>query len=176
VRQLHRIIVGLFIFGLSSGFLLNNLWRLMPEFHTLNIVFTVPLYIQITLLVISISLGLGSYVKNGSSKLKILPWFIFTFVLAITSWYQIILSNNVNSFTVELYPFYQCKVKFDTITTVKIEDRKITLMADSKTLTIYTGFYPFGLNHDLLRETLIHHGNCIQRRGNQCIEIEFASP
>ncbi len=148
----------------------------MPEFHTLDIIFSVPLYIQITLFVTSLSLGLGFYVKNGSPKLKIFPWFIFTFVLAITSWYQLTLSNNVNSFTVELYPFYQREIKFNAITTVKMEDRKMTLITDSEILTIYTGFYPFGLNHGLLRETLVHHGNCVQRRGGQCIEIELVSP
>lgn len=176
MRHLHRITVGLFICGLLSGILLNNLWRFMPEFHTLDIIFSVPLYLQIVLLIISIFLGLAFYIKNGNSKLKILPLFIFTLVLSITSWYQITLSNNVNSLTVELYPFYQREVTFNAITTIHMEDRKITLMENSKILTIYTGFYPLGLNHELLRETLVRYGNCVQIRDDQCSEIELASP
>ena len=156
--------------------LLNNLWRFMPEFHGLDVIFSVPLSLQVVFFVVSIFLGLVLYVKNGSSKLKISLLFGFTLILSIASWYQIIFSNNTNSLTVELYPFYQREVKFDIITTIKIEDRKMTLMTDSKILAIYTGFYPLGLNNDLLRKTLVSHGNCVQRSGNQCIEVEFASP
>lgn len=174
MRFLRLIIVGLFICGLSSGILLNNLWRFLPEFHRLDIIFSVPLYVQIALLIISISLGLVLYRKI--EFLKILPLFIFALVLSMASWYQVILSNNVNSLTIELYPFYQREVKFDAITTVKMEDHKIILMTDSKILTIYTGLYPFGLNHNILRETLISYGNCVHSSDDRCNEIEFVWP
>ena len=174
VRCFRLIIVVLLICGFSIGILLNNLWRFMPEFHHLDAIFCVPLYIQIALLIVSIFLGLLLYKENWN--LKVLPLFLLMLILSIFSWYQVNLSNSINAFNISLYPFYQKEVKFDTITTIKMENHKIFLVTKSKKYHIFTGFYPFGLNYNILRETLNSYGNCVLNHKNRCIEIEFAWP
>jgi hypothetical protein len=174
VRRLRQIIVGLVIFGFFCGILLNNLWRFMPEFHHLDTIFCVPLYVQIVLLIISISLGLLLCRKNGS--LKVLPLFMLMLIFSMASWYQVNLSNSINSFNISLHPFYKKEVKFDTITTIKMENHKILLKTKSKTHPILTGLYPFGLNRNTLREALNSYGNCVRKHDNRCAEIEFAWP
>jgi hypothetical protein len=90
-------------------------------------------------------------------------------ILSIVSWYQINLSSSINAFNISLYPFYQKEVKFDTINTTKMENYKILLATKSKTYHIFIGFYPFGLNYNVLKEMLNSYGNCVLNHKNRCL-------
>lgn len=174
VQRVYRIIIGLLCVGCSCGFLLNNLWRVMPEFHHLDVFFCIPLYVQITLLLISISFGL--LLSRKKSNLLIFTLFFFSLFLSIASWYHVNVSNSTNSFSITLLPLYEQKVKFDAIQTVTFAKYRIILKTTPGIYSVRTGLYPFGLNSDSLKETLLGYGNCVRKSDNRCIEMEFAWP
>ncbi len=175
-RRLRVTGVWLIILCLSSGIVMSNIWRLMPEFHYLDTIFIVPLYVQIVLLMIIIILGVFICRKNG--RLWLLPVFILMLIFSTASWYQVNISNSRNAFTISLYPFYNKAVTFDAVSTIKIKNHEILLLtASNQTYYIRTGFYPFGLNHKKLNETLNRYGNCVHKgTDGQCAEIAFEWP
>lgn len=175
-RRLRVAGVWLIILGFASGIMMSNIWRFMPEFHYLDTIFSVPLYVQIVLLIIIIILGVFICRKNG--RLWLLPVFILMLILSTASWYQVNISNSLNAFTFSLYPFYNKAVTFDAISTIKIKNHEFLLLtASNQTYYIRTGLYPFGLNHKKLIETLNRYGNCVHKGADgQCVEIEFEWP
>lgn len=164
------------ILGFFSGTIFNNIWRLIPEFHQLDSIFSVPLYVQIVLLLTIIFIGL--LLSKKSWNLWFLPAFSTMLILLMASWYHLNISNSTNSFTINLYPFYKKEVKLDKVATIKIMDHKILVLTKfNATHHIITGSYPFGLNTNQLNETLNSFGNCVDKRDDgRCIEIKFAWP
>lgn len=176
VRHLRLVIVSLIVCGLLAGIILNSLWRFMPEFHDLDTIFSVPLYVQVIFLILNIALGVLLCRNNTSLKSSLV--YILTIGLCIASWYQVVLSNRLNSFTISLYPFYHSEIKFDVIEAIKVEGNMVILITKSETKiqTIYTGLYPLGLNQNELQTTLASYGNCAQKEAEQCKEFEFHWP
>jgi hypothetical protein len=173
MRVLSLLLLSFVFIGLIAGLFFNNLWRFMPEYNTLDSIFSVPLYLQILLLALSITTGLFLYKKINTFFLSI--FFIFS-VLTVLSWYNVVISNATNSLVAEIFPFYTKEIKFSSINRIKATGRTFTIFDTLRDTTIYTGFYPFGLDHTAIWDTLQIQGNCLDKINNQCIEIEFVSP
>ena len=175
MRILLSIILVLIICGLLIGAFINNLWRFMPEFYYLDTIITVPLFVQLVFVLSAMLLGLLIILK----KIKHLA-FIFAFIIfslfSIASWYQFNLSNRLNSFIVSLSPFYHKEISFNIIKKVKIDKKKIHFLTTSGSLSVHTGLFPLGLNDETIWKKLIDFGNCVQKNGDQCREIDFAWP
>ncbi|MFC1749477.1 hypothetical protein ACFL2V_11800 [Pseudomonadota bacterium] len=161
----------LLITGLAYGALMNSLWRMMPEFHELDTIITIPPYMQIALPFITIILGLSLCKK--SSHFRALPLFALALILTITSWYQVSLSSRTKTLTVDLFPFYNKEIKLKTIKTVKIDNRKIIIETTSTPFAIHTGIHPFGLNLSQLNRAFSDYGRCVHKVNNNCIEFGF---
>lgn len=174
MKYLRFILIGLVMVGLVLGILLNNLWRLMPEFHHLDMILTVPLSIQVILLLISMTLGV--FLFRTKLDRRILAGFVFSLLLSMASWYQVVLSNSVNSLSVGVQPFYQTQIKYSDISRVKIDDNKIIVTTMSKSYPIFTGLYPLGVDRQLLLKSLMGYGTCLNKVADQCVDLEFAWP
>jgi len=145
----------------------------MPEFHTLDSIFSIPLYLQIICLLLGIVAGLVFYKKNNIASLAI---FFVLAGLGIVSWHTVVVSNSKNSFSDELYPFYHREIKFNAVKRIKIEGHRLTISGPSGEFSFYTGYYPLGLDRTAVWDTVQKQGNCLNKSNNQCVEIQFVSP
>lgn len=176
MRQLRITIVCLIIMALVGGAILNNIWRLTPEFHELDAIFNVPLYVQIILIFTTIFIGFLIFGKKG--KIWHIPVFIIISILLMASWYNVNISNSINSFIIRIDPFYKKILKFDDVGAIRFSKYKILLLTKSKkAYPIVTGVYPIGLNRKMMDEALNGFGNCIRKmEDGRCRKIEFEWP
>ena len=173
MRLIRLFFVGLIFVGLIAGLLFNNLWRFMPEFNTLDRIFSTPVYLQALFLILAIATGWLFYKKASAAFLAL---FLVFSVLIVFSWYKAVISNGANAITTELYPFYRTEIKFDALKRIKRDGHTLTLLTTSKRSTLHTGFYPFGLDTAAIWDALQEQGNCLNKIDNQCTEIRFVSP
>ncbi len=174
MQIIRLFIITALMLGLLTGTIFNSLWWFLPEFHHLDAIFTVPLSLQVVFLASSIFSGL--LLLRKQSHWSILPVFIFTIITLIPSWYQVNLSNSLNSLNISIFPIYEKKITFDKIRKIKIEGHKVLIIGPSETHTVYTGWFPFGLNLEALKKELASYGNCEYTSNTECLEFDFEWP
>ena len=174
MRLLRVSAASLLLVGVFGGMALNNLWRAMPEFHTLDQVFTVPLYVQIACFVITCFLGLR--LMHGNFTGKWVSLFALFLVLTFLSGYRVVVSNNLNVITARLDPVYGVEIGFNAISSLVFEGESILIVGKGGPYRLHTGWYPLGLERKRLIAVLSGFGECIEQRKGECGKMHFNWP
>ena len=172
--MLRTTVVLLLLVGVSGGMILNNLWRAMPEFHTLDQFFTVPLYVQVACFVVTCFLGLR--LMRGNAGGGLVSLFALFVVLTVLSGYHVMVSNNLNAITARLDPVYGKEIGFDTISSLVFEGESILIEGEEGRYRLHTGWYPLGLERKRLIDVLSGFGECIEQRKGGCGKMRFKWP
>lgn len=173
MRILHSLTIVLSFLLILGGMVINNLWRLLPEFHTLDTIWSTPLAIQATPILTCAVLGLLTLIYKKKSLL--IGYFIF-FTITPFSWNHAIFSNSTNSLSLINTPFFDTEILFSDLESISFNDRDLKINSKNRITLYRTGFYPFGLSTEKIKTDLQQYGNCVILNNNPCGAISISSP
>ena len=167
-------IIGMIIvlLGVIGLFLINNLWFFLPEFQQLDTVFAIPLSIQ-ALYVLLCVLCMALYAKF---KVNILLWICITlFLLSPVMGYRLVFSNSSNTFSLLCPPYFNRTIQFAELESIEVSGDVVVYTTRDR-IKAPLGFYPLGINKELLRSELLQYGDCVENSENICSRIGFSLP
>lgn len=165
------VLGALMLAGLMAlDFVANNLWRWLPEFHTLDSVAAFSLYLQIPLLLLALVILLMAL------RGRRLLWWLFVpaALLSCLSWYSVRLSNAENAIVFGAVPLMSFKMHFSEIETVRFETGSLVLMPGKRVIPIPPKF--MGFDSAAVVNELQSYGGCLQEVQSVCREIRFVWP
>lgn len=160
----------LFLYGGSA---INNIDVLLPEFNTIDLVWRVPFFVQLSgLLGITILAAILVMKKNR----MISSIYIVCFLALPFSWFKLQFSNQENKLIATNFPFYESSIPFEAIKNIEIHRNQIIVNTNNEATTFNLGFYPFGLNSTRISLDLSKYGTCLEPDKDNCFYINFDLP
>ena len=175
MKYIRAIFIAFLIFGMFAIFAVNNLWRLMPTFHSLDTFFIIPLYIQILFLSLSFILSF-SFLIRRNCQVKIILIFIVFLSIFLMSEYKVLISNSQNSMKIGIEPFFINEIRLSSIESIDISDNEISINTKVNSFDIIIADYLFSIDGILLKERLTNNESCITEDKGKCKKYDFYFP
>lgn len=155
---------------LVCGFVANNLWRWLPEFHTLDAISAFPIYLQIIFLLLGF-IALGAILAGRRHF-----WWLCVPVVVVSglSWYSVRVSDSENALIYGIEPMFSAKVRFSEIESVEFGDASLRLLPVNQSVPLPPSIS--GFDSAAVSKSLRSSGQCLDEMESPCKVIQFASP
>ena len=173
-RSLRAVPVVLAAVFLIFSMLLANHWRLAPEFYYLVQTYSVPLSIQIVAVSVFLILALLFVIRRFSPAL--LAGILAMFVLSLTSFYHVSVSLSDYTISASIPLVFGETIKLTNGLTISDEPGRFDLRSPDQSASIFTGYFPVGVDHKALKESIIQLGNCTHEVDGECMEVTVSAP
>lgn len=171
--KILRFIATVILAGLLAlGFVANNVWRWMEEFHTLDSVAGFSVYLQMFLLLLALFFLFMALRRN-----RLINWILFVLaaLIAVISWYSVRLSNAENAFFYGVFPFSEHKIHFSEVNSIRFAAQFIVIKPADTVVPMPSGIV--GFDKAPVANALQSYGECLEEGGQTgCVEINFAWP
>ena len=168
-----RVIATVVLAGLLVlGFVANNLWRWLEEFHTLDSIAGFSVYLQVCLLL----LALFSLFMTFRGK-RLIHWipFVLASLVAVTSWYSVRLSDSENAFFYGVFPFSETRIHFSEVSAIRFESQSIVIKPAGTVMPMPSAI--LGFDKATVVNALRSYGECLEEGGQTgCVEINLVWP
>lgn len=172
MKAIH-IIGSFFLAGLMAlGFIVNNAWRWLPEFSTLDSIAGFSIYLQMCLLLLAV---FAIFITFRGKQLIHWILLVLAVLASVVSWYSVRVSDAENAFFYGVFPFAESKVHFSEVNSIKFRSHSLVIKPAGAVVPIPSKI--LGFDSESVVSILHSYGECLERVGQaRCAEVKFAWP